>query len=86
MPTGHVSAARSALGLNRRVDSLGCRRKGAVKGVAHGLEHCTAVGLKGCAQDRIVAAQGSFHRLGLGLPQARAAFDVGEEKRNRSGW
>ena len=44
-----------------------------------------AVGFDRLAEEGVVASQGSLHRLGVLLPEAGAAFDVGEEKSDRAG-
>ena len=56
-----------------------------VRAVAGGLDDRAAVRLDRGAHDRVVARQRGPHRLGLFLPQAGRAFDVGEQERHRSG-
>jgi histone H3/H4 len=51
-----------------------------VDAVAGALDDTAAVRLHGRLANRVVPRQRQAHALGLALPQARAAFDVGEEK------
>src|SRR5262249_28668726 len=88
----NVAVFRPRLGLERFLDIDRC--KGAVRWgmercaerITNGLEDKAVVAINDLAQQGIVALQGGRHRLRLLFPQARAAFDVGEEERYVSGW
>jgi hypothetical protein len=57
--------------------------KGSAKGIAHGFEDVAAVGLNGGAEESVVAGQRLLHRFEVLLPEAGAAFDVGEQEGDR---
>jgi hypothetical protein len=60
--------------------------EGRLKGVADDLvDEPTAAGHR-FMQDGVVTVQRRLHRLGLALPQGRAAFDVGIQERDRTAW
>ncbi len=54
--------------------------KGCAEGIPDDLIDITVVSFNCLAQYRVVARVRDGHRLGLFLPQARAAFDIGEEE------
>ena len=65
-----------------RVDGGHGVGEGGERAVAGRLEHVPAVRFDGLADDRVVAFQFDAHRVGLLLPQARRALDVGEQERH----
>ena len=62
------------------------RGEGSVKGVAHRLEDMALMKLNRVPQDAVVPSDCQLHRIGIAFPPFRAAFDVGEEKRDGVGW
>ncbi len=59
------------------------RREHRMHAVARRLDHVPTVRLDGAAQDGIVAGQRPLHRLGMLLPEARRALEIGEQERHR---
>jgi hypothetical protein len=74
--------------LERALGGDGClhRTKGVGKSraerIAHRLEDVAVVGSDRLVEEGVVTGERFPHRLGLLLPEAGAAFDVGEEKRD----
>jgi hypothetical protein len=66
-------------------DSIVGSRKGRAKCVTDRFEYAPAVLLYRRAQNRVVAPQGLLHRPTVAFPSRRAAFDIGEGKRHRTG-
>jgi hypothetical protein len=52
-----------------------------MKAITGGLDHLASGCCHGRTQQFIVARQGGLHRCGKLLPETRAAFQIGEEKR-----
>ena len=61
-------------------------RKGRVDGVADALEDVSTIGDDGVPQDGVVAGERVGHRGLVAIPEAGAALDVGEEKRDSPRW
>ncbi|HEV8256080.1 MAG TPA: hypothetical protein VGR42_03810 [Casimicrobiaceae bacterium] len=74
-----------ALDRRRRADRAERRVERSAEAIADGLEHLPAVALNRRAQQSIVADQYLRHRVTVRFPQTRAAFDVGEQKRDVAG-
>ena len=47
--------------------------------IASRLDDAPLVGFDRSSQDRIVAGEGGFHRLGIKLPQVRATLEIDEQ-------
>ncbi|HLW12350.1 MAG TPA: hypothetical protein VKU81_06600 [Casimicrobiaceae bacterium] len=56
-----------------------------VESIAGRLDDEPSPGFDGTPRERIMAGEGGPHALGLLLPEARAAFDVGEQERRDGG-
>ncbi len=56
-----------------------------VESVARRLDHAAAVRFDAFPRHPVVTVEGVGHAPRFGLPESRAAFDVGEEERDRSG-
>jgi hypothetical protein len=54
--------------------------KSRAEGIADDLKDITEIVFNGGLQDSMVARQGSWHRIRVFLPQARAALNIGEQK------
>ena len=80
---GERLGGEGALGFQGRREGIGSRGKGGTELVADRLEDLAAMGLDGGAEKRVMASEGSPHRLGLLLPEAGAALDVREEECDR---
>jgi hypothetical protein len=69
---------------HRRSECVHCIVEGRVHAVAGHLHHRAVMTLDRLARKRVVGCQRWLHPLGLLLPQADAAFDVGEQERYRA--
>lgn len=85
-PGQPLLGAERLLGVQDGIQSRAGGREGSTEGVTDGLEDETAGLLDSGAQDLVMPAQSTGHRLRLGLPEARRALDVGKKQRDRSGW
>ena len=68
-----------------RVDRVGRGGERGVHPVAGGLHHVAVVRLDRRTQDLVVAGERGLHRVGVLLPEAGRALDVGEEEGDRPG-
>ena len=82
---GQLSARERSLRVDRGPHPVGGGGEHRVRAVAGGLHDGAAVRLDRGAHECVVARECGPHRLGLFLPQAGRAFDVGEQERHRSG-
>jgi hypothetical protein len=60
-------------------------REDRMESISRGFHHHTLVRGDGMAQDGVVASEDMLHSLGVQLPPLGAAFDVGEQERDRAG-
>ena len=78
-------AGEGVLGGQRSAHARRDGVKGGAERVAHDLENVAAVRLDRDPQDLVMPGERDPHRLGVPLPEPRAALDVGEEKGDGTG-
>ena len=54
--------------------------------LAFALDDVAVLALDAGVDDRVVACQRLAHAVGLTLPEARAALDIGQQEGNHTGW
>ena len=76
-------SVKGRLGRKRGPQRLVGLVEGGVEGVPGGLEDVSSVGLDTGAEQGVVSCEGGAHGVGVPLPQAGAALDVGKQERER---
>ena len=77
--------AQALLRLEGGFEGHGSGGEGGAESIADGLEDGASIGLDGGAEEGVVASEGEAHSVGLFVPEASAALDVGEKERDGSG-
>jgi hypothetical protein len=93
---GHANAKRSRFGPGLGMECLLGAKDGAESiprcgedgkyAVAEGFDEAAVVVLDGLLENGVVASEGSAHGVRVFIPEFSAAFDVGEEEGDGSGW
>jgi len=78
-------AVHRTLRIQRRLQSIARGRKGDEEGIAHDLEYKAMVRLHRRAHDLVMPLARRFPLGGMRLRQLRAAFNIGEQERDRTG-
>ena len=76
-------AGQRALRVDRSRHCVGCSAERSVQAIAGGLHHMAVALLHRASQDLVVARQRIAHRLGMLLPEAGRALEIGEQERHR---
>jgi len=76
---------QGAVRVKRGGDAIRGGGEGGIHGVTHRLEDCPCVTLDNVLEQFMVTGQGDAHRGAVPLQQLRAALDVAEQERDRSG-
>jgi hypothetical protein len=80
---GHAHAEGADFVPGLGVERVGSSGEGSTEGIADSFEDTAAMSVDGVPEEHVMARKRRGHGLGMLLPEAGAALDVGEEKGNR---